>query len=398
MKVCMVGFETLPIPPVKGGAVERGIQEIIRYLAKQGIEIHVISIADDEITEDVLRENPCAKFHYVKFPPLFLKYPVDRLVKGWFFYTQVGRLINEINPDIVHYRNYPAAVYVASKQYRKKYKNIINFHNMDYGWNFFAKRLDRFLFRKGFQQTDFCITVSDYIKQHVLDRYGSSIDGHITTIHNGVNIEVFKPRDKMRMRRILGVPEQDPFLLFAGRIDPRKGIDTLLDAFIEAKKTIKNLRLGIIGPMGSFWHKKPQEFSLHIKKRIENTPDVLLLEPEYNKEKLSYIYSMADAGCVPSVFPEGFGLVSLEMQACGLPVLATDAGGLKETYIDGQTGFYVRQNDANDLAEKIIKIFSDESLRQQMSQNAREHTEEFWSWEVTAEKLIRVYKQVLNHE
>ena len=393
----MVGFETLPIPAVKGGAVERGIQEIIRYLSRRGIEIHVISIADEKITPDVLEENSFASFHYVQFPPFLLKYPIDRLLKGWYFYRKVGKLINQIDPDIVHYRNYPAAVYVASKQYRKKYKNIINFHNMDYGWNFFAKRLDRFLFGKGFRKADYCITVSDYIKSHVLERYGKFLDGNIITIHNGVNIEVFKPRDKMRMRKTLGIAENDPLLLFAGRIDPRKGLDTLLDAFISVQKTIKNLKLVVIGPMGSFWHKKPQEFSLHIKKRIEDTPGVILLNPEYNKEKLSYIYSMADAACLPSEFPEGLPLTALEMQACGVPVLATDAGGIKEAYIDGETGFFVRQKDSEDLAEKIKTVILDSEIRKQLSINARKKAEENYSWEVTADKLIRIYKMVLDH-
>src|SRR3989338_8297042 len=248
MKICMVGFETLPIPPVKGGAVERGIQEIIRYLSRRGIEIHVISIADEKITPEVLAENSFATFHYVAFPPWLLKYPIDRLLKGWYFYRKVGELINRIDPDIVHYRNYPAAVYVASKQYRKEYKNIINFHNMDYGWNFFAKRLDRFLFGKGVKKTDYTITVSDYIKSHVLERYGQFLNGNIATIHNGVNIDVFRPADKKPLRKKYGIGE-GPLLLFIGRIDARKGVDVLLEAFIEAKKDISDLQLLIMGPM-----------------------------------------------------------------------------------------------------------------------------------------------------
>ena len=122
------------------------------------------------------------------------------------------------------------------------------------------------------------------------------------------------------------------------------------------------------------------------------------MDPVYDRQKLAEIYAMADAGCVPSVFPEGFGLVSLEMQACGLPVLATDAGGLKETYIDGQTGFYVKQNDSRDLAEKIRTVILNTDLRSQMAKNARQYTVQNCSWEVTADKLIRIYEAVLNHE
>ena len=397
MKVCFVGLSTLPLPPVKGGAVERTIQETARHLAEKGVEVHIISIWDDLINDQVLEENKFAVFHHVRIPRLFLKYPVNQLAKGLFYFGEAGKLVNEIHPDIVHYSNYPAAVYVAARQYKKRYPNIINFHNMDYGWNFFAKRLDRFLFGKGFNRSDFFIAVSDYIKDHVLRKYEKFVNGRIVTVHNGVNIEIFRPREKKSLRQKIGLEENDPVLIFAGRIDPRKGIDTLLDAFSQAKRRINNLKLIIIGPMGSFWHEKPQEFSLHIQRRIESMRDVRLLQPEYDKEKLAEIYSMADIACLPSEFPEGFPLTALEMQACGVPVIATDAGGMKEAYLDGYTGFYVRQKDAADLSEKIEKLVLNAQLRQEMSANARKWVEENFSWKIIADKLIGIYQQVSHH-
>lgn len=396
MRVCMVGLETLPLPPVLGGAIERGMMEVMSFLAKRGVELHVISISNEKITNDVLKKYNFAEFHYVKIPTLINRYPLNRLLKGFYFFKDAAEIINKIEPDVVHFRNYPAAVYVVSRYLNKKYPIVINFHNMDYGWNFFAKRLDRFLFSKGFKEASYFIAVSDFIKNHILEKYSKDVNGRIATIHNGVNIDIFKPKDKNFMRKTLGIGEE-PLLIFAGRIDPRKGLDVLLDAFTEAKQTIKNLKLVIIGPMGSFWHKKPQEFSLHIKKRIESIQGVYLLEPTYDREKLSYIYSMADVACIPSIFPEGLPLTALEMQACGVPVLATDAGGLKEAYIDGETGFFVQQGNVSDLADKIKKIFSNDEIRRKMGIKARKFVEENFTWEITADKLMEVYKTLLKN-
>ncbi|MFA5089277.1 MAG: hypothetical protein WC552_09635, partial [Candidatus Omnitrophota bacterium] len=90
MKVCFVGLSTLPLPPVKGGAVERTIQETARHLAEKGVEVHIISIWDDLINDQVLEENKFAVFHHVRIPRLFLKYPVNQLAKGLFYFGEAG--------------------------------------------------------------------------------------------------------------------------------------------------------------------------------------------------------------------------------------------------------------------------------------------------------------------
>jgi len=398
MKVCFVGLETLPIPPVKGGAIEKCIQEVSGHLINSGIQIHIISINDEKISGLPLNTDNHLRYHYVNIPRIVKKYPINRLLKGWSYFKKAGEIVNDINPDIIHYQNYPGAVLVASKQYSGHIKNILHIHNLDYGWNFLAKRMDRFLFKSGFKKTDAVITCSDFIKNFVLTKYPDYIHHkNISTLYNGVDTDIFKPYPKKDMRQELGICDE-PLLLFAGRIDPRKGVHILLEAFREVKKEIKNVKLLIIGPLGSYWHNKPQDYALRIHKQASQIQDILFLKPEYSTHKLAKIFSAADIACIPSVFPEGFPLVALEIQACGIPVIGTDVGGLPETFIDKKTGVLIKQNDVAELAQTIISLIKDNKRKQSMSINARNFVEENFSWAVITKKLIKKYEDILNNK
>ncbi|MFC1807902.1 glycosyltransferase family 4 protein [Candidatus Omnitrophota bacterium] len=394
MRVCMVGLDTLPLPPVKGGAIERIMQETAIHLVGAGIELHIISIGDREAQEEALKRDDGINYHFVDIPKIIGSYPVDRLAKGLFYYKRVGKLIKDIGPNIVHYQNQPAAVFCASRSYNNGTKNVLHLHNMDYGWNFMAKRVDKFLFKKGFDRVDSIITCSDFIKNHALENYSCIPTDNISTLYNGVDTDVFKPSDKEVARREYGF-EDGPIILFAGRIDPRKGVHILLDAFEKVHNEISDAQLAIIGPMGSYWHKEPQEYALKIKKQVGQMKNVYLFEPEYGSKKLAQFFSIADVGCMPSVFPEGLNITSLEMQSCGLPVVVTNAGGLPETIIKGKTGLLIEQNNTEALAKSILSLIKNETLRADMSKNAREHIVENFSWDVIVGKLVEVYKDVI---
>lgn len=394
----MVGLETLPLPAVLGGAIERGMTEVMPLLAERGIKLDVVSIAHDKIDNELLTQHPYANFHYVKIPYFIDQYPLDRFFKGFYFFDKVADIINEIAPDIVHFRNYPVAVFVVSWKAKKSYKVVVNFHNMDYGWNFLVKRMDRYLFGPGFRKTDLSIAVSEYIRNHIVEHYGEYINDRIITIYDGVNTEIFKPKKDAAkiLRQKMGIGDA-PLVLFVGRIDSRKGVHVLLDAFITCKKKIKDLQLLVVGPMGSFWHKNQQDYAVSVARRLRDVEGAFLMSPTYDRDELATIYSMADVACFPSVFREGFGLVSIEAQACGVPVIVTNLGGLKETIIDGKTGFFVNENDPADLASKIETVISDCRLREKMSEMARSFVIENFSWQHTVDKLVDSYRNLLGH-
>src|SRR5262249_53347000 len=91
---------------------------------------------------------------------------------------------------------------------------------------------------------------------------------------------------------------------------------------------------------------------------------------------------------------ESFGLVALEAQACGTPVVATGAGGLPHVVLDGETGFLVRGHDAGRYADRLLRILSDRALAGRLSRGALRHAERF-SWDATTADVRRVYREVL---
>jgi D-inositol-3-phosphate glycosyltransferase len=110
------------------------------------------------------------------------------------------------------------------------------------------------------------------------------------------------------------------------------------------------------------------------------------------QDTLPYYYSAADVVVVPSHY-ESFGMVALEAMACGTPVVASQIGGLAYLIRDGETGFHVRDQDPEGLAERLTEILDDDELHQQMGRNAVEYATEY-SWQAVAEQITSIYTEL----
>jgi len=115
--------------------------------------------------------------------------------------------------------------------------------------------------------------------------------------------------------------------------------------------------------------------------------------PPQPHERLADFYSAAEAVLVPSR-SESFGLAALEAEACGTPVIAAAAGGLRYVVIDGKTGFLIEGHDPGDYADRILRILSDPELAARLSKGALRHAGRF-SWDATAADIRRVYRELL---
>ena len=121
--------------------------------------------------------------------------------------------------------------------------------------------------------------------------------------------------------------------------------------------------------------------------------DVVRFVPAVDQEHLADWYAAATAVCVPS-YNESFGLVAIEAQACGTPVIAARVGGLATAVSDGVSGILVDGHDPLDYADAFQKILSDPALRESMSQKAVRHAESF-GWDVTADRTLEVYREAI---
>jgi D-inositol-3-phosphate glycosyltransferase len=216
--------------------------------------------------------------------------------------------------------------------------------------------------------------------------------GRVRVVPPGVDLEMFRLGGASTARTRLGVPPDAVVLLFVGRIQPLKAPDTLLRAAAMLAQRDPRLRarlqvMVVGGPSGTGLA-EPEA----LKKLAGDLgiADLVRFEPPAAGERLADLYRAADVTVVPS-HNESFGLVALESQACGTPVVAAAVGGLRTAVADGRSGLLVPGRDPAGYAAAIDTIVTAPGLRAKMSGAARAHAEEF-SWRRTAERLLAGYR------
>jgi len=216
--------------------------------------------------------------------------------------------------------------------------------------------------------------------------------GRVVTVPPGVDLEHFRPGEASGARTRLGVPPDAVLLLFVGRIQPLKAPDVLLRAaarMLERDPTLRDrLVVAVVGgPSGSGLAAPSglSDLAGHL-----GIGDLVRFERPSTGERLRDWYRAASLVAVPS-HNESFGLVALEAQACGTPVVATDVGGLRTTVRDGSSGLLVRGHD-----ELAWAVALEHALRRRvaLSSGALVHAADF-SWSATAEGLLATYRDAL---
>ncbi|MEA2527323.1 MAG: D-inositol-3-phosphate glycosyltransferase [Thermomicrobiales bacterium] len=215
----------------------------------------------------------------------------------------------------------------------------------------------------------------------------------ICTIPPGVDVDLFTARDRGICRAALEIPANERVVLFVGRVDPIKGIDTLLctEAFLDRAGTEATIifvggDLDADGePTGPLREVVAEASKLNVVSRFRFVGS----QPQ---ERLPLFYGAADAVVVPSRY-ESFGLVAVEAMACGRPVVASRAGGLTFTVEDGTTGYLAPVGDFGLFAEHLARILEDSDLRDRLGANAHESAQRF-AWGSVAESVQHVYERL----
>ena len=217
----------------------------------------------------------------------------------------------------------------------------------------------------------------------------------ITIISPGVNTNRFHPVPLAKARETASIAPNENMLVFVGRLEPLKGVDTILEALHGIKLTrptrFETLRLKIIG--GDLADTTDQELS-RLQKRVAELglQDVVTFLGAKSQELLPAYYASALAVIVPSDY-ESFGLVALEAMASGALVIASEVGGLAFLVRDGETGFLVPVRDPQALANRILYIMDHPSESAQMRQSATALADEY-TWPQIVTRLLEVFNEL----
>lgn len=216
--------------------------------------------------------------------------------------------------------------------------------------------------------------------------YGAD-PSRIEVVAPGIDHAFFAPGDQTQARRALGLPADVPVLLFAGRIQPLKGLPVAIRAAALVADAVLAVVGGPSGPDGEAEVRRAHE----LVARLGISDRVVFVAPQPH-ELLSTWYRAADACLVPSR-SESFGLVALEAAACGTPVVAAAVGGLRTLVEDGVTGFLVESRDPGDYAAAVERLLGDRWAATEMAAEAATRARDF-TWSASAAGLRRLYGEL----
>lgn len=231
--------------------------------------------------------------------------------------------------------------------------------------------------------------------------YGAGLD-RISVVEPGVDLERFRPAPpgsedvtRQRARRALGLPERGLLVSFVGRVQPLKAPDVLLRAVAELGRRdpglAKNLTVVVAGGPSGTGLARPSAL-IELSHSLGISRQVRFLPPQ-PLAALPDVYRASDLVAVPS-YSESFGLVALEAQACGTPVVAADVGGLATAVRDRVSGALVCGHNPADWARALGDLLAAPGLRAELGRGAVAHAARF-SWDRTARTLLSVYREAV---
>ena len=178
---------------------------------------------------------------------------------------------------------------------------------------------------------------------------------------------------------------KDPYILFVGRFEERKGLPILLRAFAELKARVPQVHLVVVGAGG-----RRKNYEEWVSRRA--VPDVHFAGyvPD---ELLPAYYQHAAVFCAPNTGNESFGIVLLEAMAAGCPVVASNIQGFAELVVYGAHGLLVTPRSSSALSDVLTRVFTDEKLRTSLASRGADHVEQF-AWPVVADRILSYYEEV----
>ena len=372
MKIALVSPYDFAYP----GGVTNHISALEQHFTRMGHQVKVIAPASRAVSTFGDRFIPIGRPYPFPSSGSVVRVPVS-LRLG----STIKTTLSEESFDIIHLHE-PFMPMLCSAVLRfSNTANVGTFHACQgkpgYNW---AKPISTWMIRRRLHKLDGRIAVSKPAMEFV-SKY---IPGNYTIIPNGIDLEWFNP-DAAPIDRFC---DGKLNILFVGRLEKRKGLNYLIEAYRRVKQEISNCRLIVVGP-GTRLRKKCEK---QVKKN--GLKDVAFVGYVATDELPRY-YKTADIFCSPATGHESFGIVLLEAMAVGKPIVASDIEGYASVMAHGVEGLLVPPKDKEKLAQALISLLTDESLRQQMGTKGRLKAAEH-GWERIAQRVLDYYGEVLN--
>jgi len=410
LRIAMLSYHTCPLATLGGkdtGGMNVYVRELTRQLGRMGIHVDVFTRSQDDHVPHVLHELGYG--NRVVHVPAGPEHPVPKKELANYipeFVDGVNAFAKEkgIKYDIIHSHYWMSGLAAASLSDLWAGTPIVNmFHTLGEMKNRVAQseaeREGEYRINGEKQVIGRAnrIVVATLAEMTQLRFLYKAPQNKMTVIPPGVDPCHFYPISSDEAKIYVGLKPEDRMVLFVGRIERLKGVDTLIHAMccLQLKDTSRPVHLAIIGgdPSAS-----REEMTVEMK-RLQALCDELAMGQtvvflgKRDQDKLPYFYSAAEVLVMPSHY-ESFGMVALEAMACGTPVVASEVGGLAYLVRDGETGFTIPAEEPDTLCEKLTWLLNDGELHARMSRQAAEYAKDY-AWEKIAKQIVGVYDELL---
>ena len=368
MKIAMVSPYDFTWP----GGVTVHVSQLARELCRSGHEVQVLAphspsreCQDRDLLVPLGRSVPLPSGG-----------SIARVSLSWWLARKVRALLERERYDVIHLHEPMAPILPLTVLEYSNTVNVGTFHACHNRQHLY--RVSHPVIKRWHQRLHGSIAVSQAARRYV----NSTFPGDYEIIPNGIDVDHFSQRAAPWPQYRDGKTN----IIFVGRLEKRKGLRYLLEAYGRLKWDIPDLRLLVVGPGN------PDKDSYHVL-GSQNLQDVEFLG-RVPYDDLPRYYASADIFCSPATGAESFGIVLLEAMAAGKPVVASDIEGYRSVMRHGQEGLHFQNKNVESLAGALETLIRDPEMRREMGQRGRS-TAERHRWQVVAERVEQYYESCI---
>lgn len=396
-KILVILSGELPIPAIKGGAVENLTNMYLDANEKDGkYEFEVYSAYSQGIEKEAEKYKYC-KFHYINKKSLryqffrFIKVCMNRVLHIKTNYEFISEVIKDVKRnnkekyyDLIIVENNESLIVPLREVFKQKI--ILHSHNDNVNIkNQFAKQI--------YEKCDSIYAVSNYIKTRV-EEVGKKGKTHV--LLNGIDTKKFsqemEKNEREKLRKKLKIEEDDFVFLYTGRLCEEKGVKELIQAFSNVQEKIKNAKLMIVG--ASFYSSnKKNKYVKELIKLSEKIKDKIIFTGYVEYNEIWKYYKIADMAVMPSLWEEAAGLAMLEAYISEVPLITTRCGGIPEYISDKKACIIEKENIIKELTDTMFKIYKNYDIYKEKAKLNQEEKNKY-----DTDTYIKNFYKLLNEE
>ncbi|MFC7060542.1 glycosyltransferase family 4 protein [Halobacillus seohaensis] len=381
MKVLIICTEKLPVPAIRGGAIQTYIDGALPALT-QNHQITVLGRSDESLPEDEIINN----VRYVRVEGGLLEIYRENVVQ---FLKSTAE-----EYDLIHIFNRPRLVN-AVRELAQDSRIILSMHND----MFKPEKIDHAEGASAVEKLDKIITISNYIAKTIKDLFPEAAP-KLKTIYSGVDLDRFVPsysdaaktmRDTKREEYNL---QSKKIILYAGRLSPNKGIDVLVRAIPKLAEKHKDVALVI---MGSKWFSNDSitDYIAYVRALAERLPIPVIQTGFVSPDKIQEWFVASDIFVCTSQWQEPLARVHYEAMAAALPIITTDRGGNKEVIEPYKNGILVENpEDTEEFVKHLSYLLSNPQISEEMGRYGRGLAEQYYTWDRVVHDISSVWSEM----